>query len=304
MKEAIIIANPASGGGEGEQLSEKLGRELEQYFDQVIIKLTKTGDDAVNFAKEAAQAGVSAVFVIGGDGTIKEAVSGVAGEEKRPVMGFLPAGTNNTYLQLFGLPTDSEAAMTVLLEMVAKERIHTVDIGQCEGEYFAYYVSFGALVEATTSTSREEKDRLGSLAYAKNIIGGLWKDRTFELEIESDTENFKGQASNVFVMIADRIGTRSFSTEGSTLQDGLLNVFILTNDSLKSKVDAVFDLLHGRVDENEEVTHFTCHELSIKAPSYKESLDLDGNKCLHLPVHIKMLPQHLAFYVPYSEALG
>ncbi|MDK8503261.1 diacylglycerol kinase family lipid kinase [Aerococcus sp. UMB1112A] len=295
MKNLMIIVNPTSGDNQGASYAQQLKENLAPHFDQVELMETERDGDATDFARQACEEGYDSVYVIGGDGTINEVVNGIAEQDHRPKMGFLPGGTNNTYAQLFNMSNDIEES----IEQINLEEIRAVDIGKCNDTYFSYYACFGEMIDATTSTSSEEKERLGTLAYAKNIVKALPNDQVHELQIKSDTESFEGKASHVFVLLTNQVGNLRFSKKRVSLQDGEFDVVIVTDEGLGAKLSALKDMVFGQLNENENITAFTCRELSITCSDKEDiQLDLDGDMGPKLPAQIKVLPQHIQFYVP------
>lgn len=300
MSKVMIIVNPGSGDNQGEEQGKRLADFLNGKFDQVDIKKTEGDNDALKFAQEACQGHYDSLFTVGGDGTINEAVNGLAGQDYRPTLGFFPAGTNNTFAQLFNISEDIDQ----YIENLDLEESHRLDIGRCNDQYFNYYVCFGKLIEATTGTSSEEKSQFGSFAYLKNILSALPKDDTHPIKIESDSESFEGKASHVFVLLTNQVGNLVFSNEQSNLQDGQFQVYILTDESTGSKLSALKDILFGQLEDNDSIKSFACSKLTITNSDDNETqVDIDGNDGPYLPCEIELLPKHINFYVPKTQAV-
>ncbi len=103
-------------------------------------------------------------------------------------------------------------------------------------------------------------------------------------------------------MTVNKIGNLEFSNDDGDLDDGYFNVFIMTDEGLISKVDAAKDMLHGKVDENENVKSFTCKKLSIKnLEDEKIDLDMDGEIKDKLPCNIEILKKHIEIYLPKNK---
>lgn len=295
MKKCMIIENPNSGDGKNDEYLDIIKKKFKEEFKEITIKKTKKENDGKNFAIKACEEKIDSIFVLGGDGTFNEVINGVSKMKFRPKIGLLPGGTNNTYMQLIGGANNLDEA----LENLSFEKTKKVDIGKCNETYFSYYVCFGKLIDATTSTKSEEKEKLGSLAYVKNILKTLPNDKAVKIEIKSDTESFKGKASLVYVMTVNKIGNLEFSNDDGDLDDGYFNVFIMTDEGLISKVDAAKDMVFGKVDENQNVKSFTCKKLSIKnLEDEKIDLDMDGEIKDKLPCNIEILKEHIEIYLP------
>lgn len=299
MSKCLLIENPNSGVANNDEFIDRIIGKLEKGFDEVIHKKTEKENDGEKFAIKACEEKFDSVFIVGGDGTFNEAINGIAKMDYRPKVGLLPGGTNNTYMQLIGGSNDLEEA----IDELSLEKTKKVDIGKCNDKYFSYYVCFGKLIDATTSTDSDEKEKLGTFAYIKNVLKTLPNDEAVDVEIKSDEESFKTKASLVYVMTINKLGNLEFSHENTDISDGFLKVFVMTDEGVLSKVDAAKDMLFGKLDENENIKSFSCKEISIRSLEDKEiELDMDGDINGKLPCDIKILEKHIEIYLPKSNA--
>ena len=76
MKKVLLVVNPSSGGEQAKEFEQLAIAKLESVFDEVVVLHTKKAGDAKNFTREAATEGYHSVFVMGGDGTVNEGISG------------------------------------------------------------------------------------------------------------------------------------------------------------------------------------------------------------------------------------
>src|SRR5205085_5101664 len=102
-RKAVLILNPNAGRGTGAAREVGLFAErLRGRGASVEVKETAGPDDAARLAEEAAGAGATDVVVRGGDGTVHEAIQGLAGAGVRLMV--WPAGTANVLARQLGLP--------------------------------------------------------------------------------------------------------------------------------------------------------------------------------------------------------
>lgn len=112
-----------------------------------LVETARRGH-ATRLAQGAAVAGVDAVVVLGGDGTVNEAVNGLAGTDT--ALGVLPGGSTNVFARTIGLPNDPVEATAVLIDALEARSIHRVGLGSVNGRYYCFHVGMGydaALVE-------------------------------------------------------------------------------------------------------------------------------------------------------------
>ena len=118
MRRARLILNPSSGRERGPEHLESLNAALKRRFDDVTTTVTSGDGDAERAAMTAAADGCDALFVAGGDGTVNEAMNGLSAARAldRVAVGIIPFGTGNDFAAALGIPTETDAALEVLLE--------------------------------------------------------------------------------------------------------------------------------------------------------------------------------------------
>ena len=167
MKRARVILNPSSGRERGPDHVKLLDAKLKERFDEVTIMMTAGDGDAERAAKMAVADGCEALFVAGGDGTLNEAVNGLAaaGALSAIVVGIVPFGTGNDFAAALGIPLETEPALDVLLE----GRELAVDLGEVNGRVFVNTSGGGFIAEVSAAVTPQLKTIAGRLAY---LIGG------------------------------------------------------------------------------------------------------------------------------------
>jgi diacylglycerol kinase family enzyme len=120
---------------------------------QVVIKRALAADHALTVAETgrrghaarlaqgAARAGVDAVVVFGGDGTLNEAANGVAGTPT--ALGVLPGGSTNVLARTIGMTNDPVAATGEFLDALAAGSLRTIGLGSVNGRYFLFHAGMG-----------------------------------------------------------------------------------------------------------------------------------------------------------------
>lgn len=167
MKRARVILNPSSGRERGPDHVELLNARLKERFEEVTIVMTAGDGDAERAARMASADGCEALFVAGGDGTVNEAMNGLAaaGALGAIVVGIVPFGTGNDFAAALGIPLEAEPALDVLLE----GRELAVDLGEVNGRVFVNTSGGGFIAEVSAAVTPQLKTIAGRLAY---LIGG------------------------------------------------------------------------------------------------------------------------------------
>ena len=141
-----IIINPRSRSGRGlkiwkEAVEPRLHEEgiaYRNYFSE------KSGDVArlAGEITSAASGKPLTLIVLGGDGTVNEALSGIK-DTSQVTLGYIPTGSSNDLARDLGIPKDPLEALELILH---KGSVHTMDLGAvtyADGETRPFIVSCG-----------------------------------------------------------------------------------------------------------------------------------------------------------------
>ena len=169
----LLIANPAAQRGNGEaaaQRTEQLLREKGIANDLTVVR-TEYAGHAIELAAQAG--GFDAVIALGGDGIVHEVINGLMRVEAadRPAFGLIPVGSGNDYARTLGMSEGLEEAIMQL----AGASESAVDVGVCNGEFFAETLSFGldAAIALDTVVRRERTGQQGTALYLASGIDQL-----------------------------------------------------------------------------------------------------------------------------------
>ena len=145
MKKLLYIYNPAAGRKTAKiNLSDVLEVFARQGYE-ITVHPTLARGDASAAARDLGPQ-YDRVVCCGGDGTLNETVRGVLElpPERRPVLGYIPAGTTNDFSRTLELPkTPLELA-----EVAGAGAPRAIDVGVAEGNPFTYVAAFGLFTKS------------------------------------------------------------------------------------------------------------------------------------------------------------
>jgi YegS/Rv2252/BmrU family lipid kinase len=293
MKKAVLIINPSSGNEEAKNYETQAREKLAQFFDEVEVKETAEGGDATKFARKAAEEKVDSVFAMGGDGTVNEAISGLAEQSYRPTFGFFPLGTVNDLARSLNISMDPQEA----IESFDIEQKTSLDIGKVNDDYFMNIVSVGSIPEAISDVDVEEKTKFGKLAYFVNGVKEVFNDENYHFTLEIDGERTEIESSAVVIVLTRTIGGFTHIVPEAKNNDGNLYLLYLKDQSITDRLKSVPDIIKG-VDQSTDsigYTPFKEGRLTVKEEAELRP-SVDGDEGPELPLTIKVLPQHLDVY--------
>ena len=227
MTRARVILNPSSGKERAADHVETLTTRLREHYDEVAVAVTTGDGDAETAAAAAASDGCDALFVAGGDGTLNEAVNGLASSaalDRIPV-GIIPFGTGNDFAAALGLPTELDAILDVLL----RKRELRVDLGEVNGRVFVNTSGGGFIAEVSVAVTPQLKTIAGRLAY---LIGGAQALMEFDpveatITLGPDGRELRRRLYAFAICNSRLIGGGRVIAPHAVIDDGLLDVCLI-----------------------------------------------------------------------------
>ena len=199
---ALAIVNPAAqngNGAKGAAFLKHVSCTDDAPFASLDVVSTKKAGHAVELARNAAEYDV--VIALGGDGVIHEVVNGLMSipREDRPALAVLPCGNGNDYARTLGMSFNFQEAFNQL----ASAQLRSVDIGECNGRYFAETLSFGldAAIAIGTHQRRRRTGRTGTRLFFEEGIDQLLNHRDpYEYRLCEDADQFSEGSMLLFAV--------------------------------------------------------------------------------------------------------
>lgn len=113
---------------------------LSRHHNVQVVETNRRGH-ATRFAQDAARRGLDAVVAFGGDGTLNEVATGVAGSET--ALAVLPGGSTNVFARTLGMPNDPALAVVQLVEALDNDNIAPIGLGNVNGRFFCFHTGIG-----------------------------------------------------------------------------------------------------------------------------------------------------------------
>ena len=204
LKKLLIIYNPYSGKKKNMRvLKDRLESVAKSYDYKVKFIKTKAKDDATNIVENLHKK-YNLVLSLGGDGTFNELVKGNVKRDNPYTIGHLPAGTTNDLRNSFNLPNNTINALKTILEVKSV----TYDVLSINGTPFTYTAGFGKLLDIPYDTKKEDKQKLGYLAYFNDGVKDILTRPTkmYDITYEVDGNKYHDKSSIFLVSNSNRMG--------------------------------------------------------------------------------------------------
>ncbi|MBO1264055.1 diacylglycerol kinase family lipid kinase [Proteiniclasticum sp. SCR006] len=295
MKKAQVIINPSSGRGKAEDYADPIIKILEKRYEEVEIRKTEGAGDAKRFADEGTRDGANLIVAVGGDGTVNEAVNGIASHEKRPKFAIIPLGTVNDLARVLGIPLDPEEA----IEILSEEHLVTIDLAKASDTYFTNGLAVGKIPESIHEVTAEEKSKLGPLAYIWAGAKKLLENEKIAVKVLSEEREFEGELTAVVMSLTGQLGGIKEVFPEAKLQDGKIHILLVHEMDLAETAKILPEILSRQITESENMTYITTEKVTLEALHGEDYVsDVDGEEGPHLPFTVEVLKAHLQVLVP------
>lgn len=281
-REIALLTNPTAGHGRGARHRDAaLGRLRESGF--IVRNLQgRDADEASDLARGCVADGVEALVLCGGDGLVHLGVQAVAGSGVP--LGLIPSGTGNDFARYLDLPrTDPVAAA----DRIVSSRRRTIDLARSGDRYFVTVLAagFDAIVNERANTMTWPR---GQMRYNLATLAELRTFRPIHYVLQLDDETVEHDAMLVAVGNGPSFGGGLRITEGALLDDGLLDVVVITEMSRAKLVRSYPRLFTGRIGGVAEYVHRRVRRVTVAAPGIVSYAD--GERFGPLPLTIECAP--------------
>jgi diacylglycerol kinase (ATP) len=293
----LVVLNPAAGQEDTDRVLRLLAGAFAVRRAGFDVVETRGAGDAEHFAREAAGAGYRSVVAVGGDGTVGEAITGLAGTGVP--LGIIPKGTGNQVAFNLGIPRSVEAAV----EVVVNGEVTPIDLGQLDnGRYFAVAAGAGWDASVVAVATRELKDRwgFGAYIYASLKVGSTPPSSHYR--ITADGEVVELNAAMVLVANMGRIVSNPPTLNvsigpGVSHRDGMLDVCVFAPRTLTQAAALVWRMARQRFAGHQRMLFLRAREVTVESDP-PVLYEIDGELVGETPLSARAVPGGINVLVP------
>ncbi len=292
-----VIFNPAARGEKARHFRRHLG-ELESHC---TLMQTAAVADARRLAAEAVRQGFEVIVAAGGDGTVNEALNGIAdvpGGLDQALLGVLPLGTVNVFARELGIPRKFESAwQTILQGRETRIDLPVVEYeinGQPARRCFAQLAGAGLDARAIELVNWPLKKKIGPLAYVFAGFKALFQPQS-AITVSDGQRSLTGE----LILIGNgRLYGGEFKVfPRADLRDGLLEVCVFPRANWFTVLRCGPPLLlRGRLPAKATLS-FQAASLKLSSP-VRTPLEADGEYIGQLPAALSLRPLGMRVIVP------
>lgn len=224
-----------------------VGREIASRHD-LYVAHTSRRDHATDLARGAVRDGLECVMVLGGDGTLNEVATALAGTPC--AVAPLPGGSTNVFARTLGLPDDPVPAAARMAEALAEGSVRTVGMGEVNGRAFLFHTGIGFDAHLVAGTERRSRLK-PHLGHALFMAEGLRSWATYgrrrpHFEVAFEDGSTVPDAFFTIVLNSDPytyVGHRPFTVSRKAALDQPFVVVTLTSLALRRFLPIMYDAL-------------------------------------------------------------
>lgn len=259
------------------------------------IKVSKCPGDCTRIAREAAQTGEEyRIYACGGDGTLNEVVSGVAGYKNVAVTHYA-GGSGNDFVKIFDHPEpfrDLEALMDC--------REYTFDLVRCNDSFSLNICSVG--LDARIGTNIEKYKRLpmvsGPMAYGLSTVVNTVKGVSEHYRVIINGEELDGEFTLICACNGRFYGGGFNPVPTADPSDGMLDVLLVDKVSRLKVAAVVGKYKNGQYGQLPDlIRHIRTDKLTILCDK-ETPINLDGELRTAKEVNISIAKEKIRFFYP------
>ncbi|MBD3169979.1 MAG: hypothetical protein GF307_10890 [candidate division Zixibacteria bacterium] len=292
-----VIANPSAGAGTSHEQIPVIRKKIEELFNDVEFSLTNGPGDAVRLARDAVSNNFHRVIVVGGDGTVSEAVQGLA--RTGIVLGIIPFGKNNDFYRTI----TNDLSLDKALRIISQGEVVKIDTGIAGKRAFVNSVNLGVQAQALEILADNNDSSLSRNEFVLNYKA-VKNRKQLEYILKIDSVQIKEKLDIITINIGKYSPRGLVFTPFADNSDGLFDVCIVKR---RRKLRLYLDLLRARSGlrpRNTRIRMYRCRQVSIDSDS-DVPLYIDGDKSVLIGTNksIKIIPQSLKILKEPAKAV-
>lgn len=298
IQRALLVVNPGARRARRAEASAR-GALAASGVECVVVE-TEAPGHATELVAGLLAAGdrYDAVIALGGDGTVMEVCSALAGVEDAPPVGIIACGTANVLARSLTVPLHVGRAVRALLDA----DVGIIDLGRLgDGRRFAIGLGVGLDASMIGGASSLMKRRLGWLAYAWSAVRAGLRLERFTVRLTVDGTVHELETSSLLVANFGAVlgGIVCFG-QGIAHHDGELDACVYSPRHLVDAARIFLGMVTGRVHRDRRYRVIRGRHFVIETEPPRPA-QADGELIGLTPLEIRIEPRALRVLMPRTR---
>lgn len=293
LQKATFLVNFAARGVRDDFNAEGAVAYLCRQGLDAVLATPRSSSEATEAARASAARGDDILFVVGGDGSLRDAADGIAGTTT--ALAAIRGGTANVWAKEVGIPRGTRSAIDAHL---AGQRVR-MDLGRADGVPFLLMASIGFDAAVTRDVPRGLKSRLGPGAYVIQGLKMLPGLRSPAIRWVADGHPDQSPAVALILGNTRLYGGLVELTPDAAADDGLLDLCAIRPAGVPQGLRMVARIVTRRFGHDTGALRARAREVCIETPGLP--VQLDGDFVAETPMCFTVEPRALMVSIPAGE---
>lgn len=287
----IYIVNPISGTSSKDSLQNIIAAETLRYGARFSF-LPSVANGDYTFLKQTIETEkITDIVIVGGDGTVSQVVDSLMDQPVK--FGIIPAGSGNGLAFGAGIPKTPQKA----LEIIFKNKWYRVDGFRVNNRFACMLCGIG--FDAKVAHDFAEQSTRGLATYITQVFKNFFTAKPYSFKIKLKEKVFETEAYFISIANSNQFGNNFTIAPKASLNDGLLDVVIVTH---QSKFNFLYNTLmqvgglnrlqsEMNIDENKSILYFQTDDIKIsnrnEAPMHIDGEPVETERKIHAVIEKK-----------------
>jgi YegS/Rv2252/BmrU family lipid kinase len=254
-KKIAFVINPISGTGSKNSIPDLIHSDLDTALFEPQILFTESRFHGRDLANGFAEAGYYAVVAVGGDGTVNEVARSLIHTDT--ALGIIPIGSGNGLARHLNIPLNVKKA----IETINHAEVIQMDYGIVNSNPF--FCTCGTGFDAYVSTEFAKGKERGIMAYIEKMITGYFNYKSQEYHLTGEDIDLKSKAFVMTFANASQWGNNAYIAPQASVQDGMMDISILSNFPVIAIPSLAIQLLTKTIDKDFFMTTLRTKEVVL-----------------------------------------
>lgn len=292
-----VVLNPIAGGHRAPACWRQIEPSARVAWPNLEVSLTEGPGHATVLTREAVSAGASRVVVVGGDGTIQEAVAGLV--HTGVPLAVIPAGTGNDFSRTHLIPRNLAQAMVV----ASGRHTRKADVGLVNGRPYVNVAGVGFDAEVAAWTKYRTRWLRGPWLYVAGVLSQLLLFRPQRMTFTLDGVPQTQKCLLIAVGNGRYYGGGMMVCPSAEPDDGMLEVVVGGDLSKGETLALLAKVFSGQHIGRPKVNRSAAQLVTIEGPAHL-AVHADGEPVGTLPAEFSVLRSAIEVAVPASVGCG